>query len=104
MYEAMASGAELQSFHALLKAGYFDGVGAFFTFFDFEFHPVAILNFVDETGLMDENFFLIIVGDDEAEAFGVVVKLNGTGEHSGEGDDNGAPLLLPGADRRVEPA
>ncbi len=72
--------------YALLEAGYFDGVGAFFAFFDFEFYPVSFLNLVDKAGLMDEDFFLVVVGDDEAEAFGVVVKLNGTGEHGGGGE------------------
>ena len=78
----------------LLKAGYFNGVGAFFAFLDFELNPVAILDFVDEAGLVDENFFLIVVGDDEAEAFGIVVKLDGTGEHNGGGGCNEAPSQL----------
>ena len=81
---------------SLLKPGNFDGIGAFFAFFNIEFHPVAFLNFMDEAGLVDENFFLIVIGDDEAEAFGIVVKLNGTGKHNGGGgDDNETPLQLP---------
>ena len=69
--------------YLLLKTGYFDGIGAFFAGFDIEFHPVAFLDFMDEAGLVDEDFFLVVVGDDEAEAFRIVVKLNGTGEHTG---------------------
>ena len=65
----------------LLQTGYVYGVGAFLASFDIELNPVAFLNFVDEAGLMDEDFFLVVVGDDEAEAFGVVVKLNGAGKH-----------------------
>ena len=66
---------------ALLQPGNVDRVGAFFAGFDAEPHPVAFLNFVDEARLVHENFFLVIVSDDEAEAFGVVEKLNGAGEH-----------------------
>ena len=75
----------LSTFHALLDAGYLNRIGAFFAFFDIEFDPVAVLDFVDEAGLVHENFFLVIVGYDEAEAFGIVVKFNGAGEHSGGG-------------------
>ena len=79
-------GVQLPStYYSLLDTGYFDSVGAFFAFLDVKFHPVAFLNFVDEAGLVNENFFLVIIGDDETEAFGIVVKLNGTGEHNGEG-------------------
>jgi hypothetical protein len=68
-----------------LQAGYFHGVGAFFAGFDIELNPVALLNLVNEAGLVNEDFFLRIVGDDEAEAFGVVEKLDGAGEHVREG-------------------
>ena len=64
-----------------MHAGYIHGVGAFFAGFDVELHPVAFLDFVDEAGLVDKNFFLVVVGDDEAEAFGVVEKLNSAGKH-----------------------
>jgi hypothetical protein len=65
----------------LLQAGYFHSVGAFFAGFDIELNPVAFLNFVDEAGLVNKDFFLGIVGDDEAEAFGVVEEFNGAGKH-----------------------
>ena len=68
---------------ALLNPGHLDGVGAFFAFFEVEFHPVAFLDFVDEAGLVNEDFLLVIIGDDKAETFGIVVEFNGTGEHSG---------------------
>ena len=68
---------------ALWKPGNPYGIRPFLAFLEVKFHPVALLYFVDEPGLVDENFFLVVVGDNEAEAFGVVVKLNGTGEHSG---------------------
>jgi hypothetical protein len=76
-----AAERSMMGFLLFLNPGYVNRVGAFFAGFDVELHPVAFLNFVDEAGLVDENFFLVIVGDDEAEAFGVVVKLNGAGEH-----------------------
>ena len=66
---------------SLLQTGYIHSVGAFFAGFDIELHPVAFLYFVDEAGLMDKYFFLVVVGEDEAEAFGVVEKLNGAGKH-----------------------
>ena len=65
----------------LLQAGYVHGIGAFFAGFDVELHPVAFLNFMDEARLVDEDFFLIVVGENEAEAFGVVEKFNGAGKH-----------------------
>ena len=65
----------------LLQAGDVHGIGAFLAGFDVELNPVAFLNFVDEAGLVNEDFLLIIVGDDEAEAFGVVEEFNGAGEH-----------------------
>jgi hypothetical protein len=83
-----ASGRGLVAFEAagsacllLLQAGYFHSVGAFFAGFDVELNPVAFLNFMDEAGLVNEDFFLGIVGDDEAEAFGVVEEFNGAGKH-----------------------
>lgn len=78
--------------NALLKPGNLYSIRPFLAFLEVKFHPVALLYFVDEPGLVDENFFLVVVGDNEAEAFGVVVKLNGAGEHSGEGDDDNVAL------------
>ena len=65
----------------LLQAGNVHGVRPFLARFDVELHPVAFLNFVDEAGLVHKYFFLVIVGQNEAEAFSVVEKLNSTGKH-----------------------
>jgi hypothetical protein len=64
-----------------LQAGDFHSICAFFASFDVELNPVAFLNFVDEAGLVNEDFFLGIVGDYEAEAFGIVEEFNGAGKH-----------------------
>jgi hypothetical protein len=64
-----------------LQAGYVYCIRAFFASFDVELNLIAFLNFVDEAGLVNEDFFLRIVGDDEAEAFGIVEELNGAGKH-----------------------
>jgi hypothetical protein len=65
----------------LLQAGHLDRIGAFFAGFDVELNPVAFLDFVDEAGLVNKDFFLVIVGDNKAKSFGVVEKLNGAGKH-----------------------
>jgi len=65
----------------LLQTSDIHRVRTFLAHFDVELDPVAFLNFVDEASLVNEDFFLGIVGDDKAEAFGVVEKLNGAGKH-----------------------
>ena len=64
-----------------MQAGYFNRVGALFAGFYVELNPVAFLDFVNEAGLMDENFFLGIVGYDEAKTLGIIEKLNSAGKH-----------------------
>ena len=79
-------------FNFLLLANntlYVHSIGAFLAGFDGEAHAVAVLDFVDEAGVVHEDFLVGAIGDDEAKAFGIVVEFDSAGEHGVKRVGNG---------------
>lgn len=60
----------------ILQLSYFDvnGIQAFFTALDVEFHFVVFTDLVDETGSVYKNVFATFIGFNEAKPFGFIKK------------------------------